>query len=254
MYEDVLKKAGLDEKQAKTYVACLELGPSKVPDIARKADIKRTTAYGILDELVSMGLVSIAKKGRTEFFRAQNPESIVAMLDANRKEVAAVMPDLAELYATHHIRPRVEFFEGSAGIKRIYDNTLTCKSKRIQQIVRVRDFKAFPGGDYSLEYLKRRVAKSITAYALHPNSDDDRDETYGTESDRWKRYVRYLPPDIFHASMIMIYDYKVAMVSTKEENFGFIIESKQFSNTLRAYFDFLWKIGSARPMDDAVAQ
>ena len=47
--------------------------------------------------------------------------------------------------------------------------------------------------------------------------------------------------------MIMIYDNKVAMVSTKEENFGFIIESKEFSNTLGAYFDFMWGLGSREP-------
>ena len=40
MYDKVLTKSGLDRKQAKIYLACLEVGPASVPDIAKKAGIK----------------------------------------------------------------------------------------------------------------------------------------------------------------------------------------------------------------------
>ncbi len=113
-------------------------------------------------------------------------------------------------------------------------------------MVRVKDIAAVVGAEYSAAYIRRRAGRGIVAHALHPNEGDVRDETYGKEDDKLKRFVRYLPPDIFHAAMIMIYDFKVAMVATKEENFGFIIESKEFSNTLRAYFGYLWKLGQAR--------
>jgi len=35
MYEKALIAAGFDEKQARVYIACLEAGPSKVPEIER---------------------------------------------------------------------------------------------------------------------------------------------------------------------------------------------------------------------------
>ena len=74
MYENVLKQTGLTEKQAKIYLACLELGQAKVPEIAKKAEIKRTTAYGILDELVSLGLVNYSQKNKQKLYRAGNPD------------------------------------------------------------------------------------------------------------------------------------------------------------------------------------
>jgi hypothetical protein len=37
------------------------------------------------------------------------------------------------------------------------------------------------------------------------------------------------------------------MASSKKENFGFIIESKEFANTIKAFFDFMWKLGSKEP-------
>jgi hypothetical protein len=142
------------------------------------------------------------------------------------------------------LRPQIQFFEGREGIKRIYEDTLLCRSKKILQIIKVKDFKEFPGGDFSANYIKQRVKKGIIAYSLHPSSGDIHDDLYAEESEQLKRKVRYLPPFIFHTATIMIYDHKVVMISTKAENFGFIIESKEFSNTLRAYFEFMWKLGS----------
>jgi sugar-specific transcriptional regulator TrmB len=247
MYEKALIQSGLTEKQAKIYLACLELGKTKVPEIAKKSGIKRTTAYGILDELTSLGLVGSSNKGKIKFFLAQEPSTIINILESRKKIMEAALPDLNHLFTSYQLRPRVQFFEGREGIKRIYEDTLKCRSKKIQQIVRVKDFIDFTGRQFSAEYIKKRADNKIVSFALHPKSDDVHDEIYGQESEKWKRHVRYLPPNMFYASMIMIYDFKVAMISTKAENFGFIIESKEFSNTLRAYFDFLWQIGSKDP-------
>ena len=48
---EVLNKTGLHEKEAKVYLALLELGTADVSDIAAKAGVKRPTSYLVLDEL-----------------------------------------------------------------------------------------------------------------------------------------------------------------------------------------------------------
>lgn len=250
MYEIELRGAGLDEKQAKVYLACLELGKAKVPEIARRSGIKRTTAYGILDELTALGFVGSSTKGNIKYFSAADPKSLIDNLEEKKKEIQNILPGLEEIYASYNVRPLVQFFEEKEGVKKIFEDTLKCKEKKIRQIVRVKDFVEFVGRDYSADYIKKRAEKNIVAYALHPKSDDIHDNTYGEESEKWKRHVRYLPPVMFYASMIMIYDHKVVMISTKKENFGFIIESREFSNTLKAYFDFMWNAGSKNPETD----
>jgi sugar-specific transcriptional regulator TrmB len=247
MYEKALIAAGLDEKQANVYVACLELGPSKVPEIAQAARIKRTTVYGIVGELVSMGLISASYKGKTKLYGAADPAVIMALLDERKKRVADIMPELSELFITHHVRPRVTFFEGREGLRKIYDDVLECKSKQIKMIARVRQHNEAIGDAFIKEFIRKRIARGIIARVLHPKSGDLYTNERGTEDIKLKRQVRYLPPNVFHAAMIMIYDHKVAMISTKEENFGFIIETKEFSNTLSAYFDFMWGLGSKEP-------
>lgn len=218
-----------------------------MPEIAREADIKRTTAYGILDELVKLGLVSSLSKGKQNVFTVKDPEQLVDLLEEKKKTVEGIIPELSELFVTHNIRPLIQFFEGKNGLKQVYTDVLNCKSKKVCQIVKAKTHSDLLGDSFVREYIQKRVARGITAYDLHPKSGDVYDEYRGKENIKLKRYVRYLPPQIFHAAMIMIYDHKVAMVSSKNENFGFIIESKEFSATLQAYFDFMWGLGSKEP-------
>jgi sugar-specific transcriptional regulator TrmB len=247
MYKSELIAAGLTKKQADVYLACLTLGPSKIPDVAREAQIKRTTVYGIVDELVGMGLLQSNYRGKRKLFEAQDPKVLLAMLDARKKRVTDAIPELTELFATRHVRPHVTFFEGREGVKKIYDDVLECRSKQLKQIVRARQHNEVVGDVFINEFIRKRIERGITTRNLHPKYGDLYTSDRGMEDPKRKRFVRYLPPNVFYAAIIMIYDHKVAMVSTKEENFGFIIESKEFSNTLSAYFDFMWGLGSKEP-------
>lgn len=247
MYENELIASGLSEKQAKIYIACVELGSTSVPEIARRAGIKRTTAYGVLDELVSMGLVNQSFKKKKKLFVAQEPQQIISLLKDRQRKIEEILPELSSLYANHSIRPKIIFFEGRDGLRKIYDDMLGCHSKEVRQIVRAKDHALVVGEEFVKKYISERVARGITAYVLHPKSGDVYTSDRGRENVKLKRFVRYLPPSAFYAAMIMIYDHKVAMVSTKKENFGFIIESREFANTLTAYFDLMWGLGSKTP-------
>lgn len=240
-------EAGLTHKQAQVYVACLEAGPSKIPKIATEAQIKRTTVYGIIEELEAMDLVKSSYKGKQKLYEAQDPALILKMLEEKKKRMAEILPGLSDLFMTRRVRPKIEFFEGREGVKKIYDDVLECKSKMLRQIARARQHNEVVGDKFIHEFIKKRYERGITAHILHPKSGDLYTADRGTEDPKRKKYVRYLPPSVFFAAMIIIYDHKVAMISTKEENFGFIIESKEFSNTLSAYFDFMWGLGSKTP-------
>jgi sugar-specific transcriptional regulator TrmB len=247
MYKGTLIAGGLTPKQAAVYEACLEAGASNVPDIARLANIKRTTAYGIIEELIGLGLLQSSYRGKRKLYAAQDPALMLDMLEEKKKRLAEVMPKLSDLFITRNVRPKITFFEGREGVRKIYDDLLECKSKQVKEIVRVRQHNEAVGDAFIKEFIKKRIARGIVTHNLHPKSGDIYTTERGMEDPKLKRYVRYLPPNIFYAAMIMIYDHKVAMISSKEEHFGFIIESKEFSNTLSAYFDFMWGLGSKEP-------
>ena len=93
-------------------------------------------------------------------------------------------------------------------------------------------------------YVEERAKKGIKALAIHPKDGDIYDEHFGKKSEWLKRETKYLPPSLFSMSMIMIYDNSVVAMSTKKENYGFVIESKEYSEAMKVMFDFLWKLGS----------
>lgn len=194
MYENVLIKAGLTDKQTKIYLACLELGRAGVPKIAKIAELKRTTAYGIVDELVGLGLLRLISTGKNQVFEAKNPENLVTILEVKKQDVQAVLPELKELFETHSIRPQVQFFEGRDGIKKIFADILNSDTKKVLQVVKNQELHNQGLDPYSGDYLKKRAEKGIIAFDLHPKSGSLYTKERGTTSEKYKRYVRYLPP------------------------------------------------------------
>jgi len=241
---DVLVKIGLKEKQAQVYLACLKLGASKVGAIQKESGIKRTTLYDILEELEELGLVSYTIKQKTRIYNPENPEQLKGLVEERVKNIQTILPDLQKLFFSVDYRPTMRFFAGVEGIKQIYKDSLACQEKKILQIVSVRDFQEFPGKKFMAWYVEERAKKGIKAIAIHPKSGDVYDGNFGENSQLLKREVKYLPPALFSMSMIMIYDNNVVAMSTKKENYGFIVESREYSQAMRMMFDFLWKLGS----------
>jgi len=71
--EELLNEAGLSDKEAKAYLAILEMGSSTIKPISARAGIKRTSVYNFIDHLIELGLVSKSiLRGRT-YYQATSP-------------------------------------------------------------------------------------------------------------------------------------------------------------------------------------
>ena len=64
----------ITEIEAKTYLACLELGSETVQNIAKKGQIKRPTCYVTLDNLFTKGYVAKIEKKSTTLYAAEDPK------------------------------------------------------------------------------------------------------------------------------------------------------------------------------------
>ena len=59
-----LEHLGLSDKEARVYLAALEMGPSPVQDISHKAHVNRATTYVMIESLAARGLMSTFQKGK----------------------------------------------------------------------------------------------------------------------------------------------------------------------------------------------
>jgi sugar-specific transcriptional regulator TrmB len=133
--EQYLKNLDLSEKEATVYIASLELGLSTIQEIARKSQISRSTTYEVIESLTKKELMSALTKGKKKYFSAEGPERLMALIDIKerefekrKKELKAILPELKELSRLSRERPKIKFYEGKQGIRRIQEDILRTKN------------------------------------------------------------------------------------------------------------------------------
>ncbi len=249
-----LTTLGFSEKETAVYLALLELGKRTVSPIARKAGINRTTAYDILDSLISKGLISVSGKEPLQEFVAESPDRISAFIQreitAKENQLKAVVELVPELKSLHNIsdRPKVRFYEGKQGMEQVYEDTLT-SSEPIRAFATYDDMeKALPG--YFPKYFERRARKGIKIRAIFPFTEAGVELTKHNQAQL--RETAIVPNKNFYFTPeINIYDNKVMIASWKEK-LGIIIESVEISEALKNIFELAW--AEAKRLETAIAK
>src|SRR5215469_2171027 len=78
---DYLKQLDLSDAEAKLYLRLLQSGPTSVRDLAQTVDIKRTTAYFYIDQLVEKGLIMKLVRGSKKLVAANEPENLKTLVE-----------------------------------------------------------------------------------------------------------------------------------------------------------------------------
>lgn len=237
-----LHTLGFSEKEATVYVALLELGHGTVTEIARKAGINRTTGYDILDSLANKGIVNVTGKEPKQEYAAEPPESVIEYLkreaEAAKARIAKageLLPQLRSVHATQN-RPKIKFYEGTDGLKQVYEDTLA-STEPIRAYANVDDMhKGLP--NYFPAYYKRRAEKGIAIRAIVPKTPIGM--ARGTYDEEEKREIAFVPPDKYYFSPeINIYDNKV-MIASWREKLGVIIESAEIADAMKKIYELAW--------------
>lgn len=235
--ENIVKNIGLTQKEAKVYLACLELGPSPASSIASRAKFNRVSTYDILEKLLQKGFVNFVIQNKIKYFNPTRPQVIAHEVERKTQEFKKALPELNRLYGeTSH--PRVRYLEGIDGIKAIYADTLTSKTEILNYAnsKEIRDHWT----NYDKEYVEKRAGKKIFLRGIAPM--DQYGEKVHKEDKKYYRDIRLVPAKKFDfGNEINIYDDKVAIISFKEDLIGMIIESHEIANTQRAIFKMAWE-------------
>lgn len=237
-----LEKIGLTEKQAKVYLACLELGGAGVSAISRKAKIKRTTCYHLLNDLINLGLVSKSKQKKAGFFIADDPKNIEKSAKLKMQSIQEILPQLEAVHNVLPQKPKISFYEGIEGMKTIWEDIL--KSSRAgDTILACTGFKTalqYLSKKWLQDYIKRRVAKKVRIKFITPSSGFVKE--FQPTSAREIREIKNVPEENWHFTADMqIYGRKIAIVSPEENFIGIIIDSKEIAKMMKMAFDLMWK-------------
>ena len=101
MLEAELIAFGLSQKQAKVYLATLELGEAPASQIAKHCGERRLSTYSLLERLCSMEFLSCYEKRRVRIYRVNSPEAFLKHCDdqilnirAKRDRLRNFLPDI----------------------------------------------------------------------------------------------------------------------------------------------------------------
>lgn len=239
--ETLLKEIGLNEKEAKTYLAILELGESTIKPIATRAGIKRTSIYNFIDHLVELGIISQAEVRGRMHYKAEPPEKLVEIQRTRLERIKSIMPEFASIFNSNAKKPKISYFEGAEQVKNIVKEEPKC-NKEALYIWPGEDVTEMVGGkSFMVEINKQRIEKGVFIKSIRFR---EKDLPFDTSSHGLENLleIRWAPEDININIGVGIYDTgKVSFFSSKNENFGILIESKELYNAMRVFHNLLWE-------------
>lgn len=235
-----LQSLGLSEKESALYLSALELGQETISELARHAQLKRPTAYLILEELKQRGLINTIVKGNRTYYGAEEPQKLLGLIAEKQRALLATLPLLEALNNRRADKPRVRFYEGKEGLLRIYEEMFATKEMRFWGSV-AGAAKNVP--DIVSWFTKLSLREKPVVYDLLADTPTDRE--YARRVIRPGYQIRFFPEKDKLEVDSMLAENKISFCTFSPEPHGLIIDS----SSIAASFKLLWKLAwqSAEP-------
>lgn len=238
-----LKNLGLSEKEAKIYLALLQLGPATPYQIANKAGIKRPTSYVITEELVEKGLIVHVPGEDKKRYIARTPDAFIEEQGEKLRAARAILPELRSFQKGTVEKPSIMYYEGADGMRQAYDY-----KKRELHGKEIVGFFASPE-DASpevtkvfLEWNEYKEKYGPKVRGLTVDNSNLKDYAKYLEPDKGSIEAKFLPPELYSAKVsIESCDKKFVRICLIESAQTLIIESPKFAVALGETFELLWR-------------
>ncbi len=233
---------GLSEKEARAYLALLELEIAGVQEIAKASGINRSSAYVTLESLKNDGLVSVSDDKNVRQYVATPPEAILRSAEDKAhkqaeilKKIEKVIPEMKALFKGTRRKPIVKVFEGKEGLISAFEDVLTSREK----LMRVYSSPGNLGGiigSYLPEFIQKRFKLKIRMHGIHP-ADDIHTRLMQEHPNKFDSYALVPNSKEKFPADLAIYDEKIGYMSADSGGTAIIIESKEMSSVMKNIFD-----------------
>jgi len=241
----LLLRIGLDEKEIEVYLALLPLKVARASAIAKAAKQERSHVYLLLRNLEEKGLVSEIERGKVIHFVAESPERLKQYVEERERELKSlsplidgILPILSSLTKPLTGAPRVTMLKGVSGMKQMYRDAL--HQEICGMFNPAANYKAFGENIVSITLGKTPIRGRDLLV------DGPATKRYLKEIPPHEDYVvRLLPKETQFETDTMIVGDVVYLIAYDNEQTIVRIENKNIADAFRAWFEILWKAGSA---------
>lgn len=246
--ENDLVQIGLSKKEARVYLAALELGQSAVQEISKKAQVNRTTTYIVLESLIKKGLCSTFHQDKKTFYNADSPEGLDRIFEIQKNEIInkqntleRIFPQLKAVYNRQEDKPIVRFYEGKEGLLTMSAQLSNKKNEIVRMIYSVDELQKVFTEKERQEAKIARLEKSIKTKVLYTFKNGIKSSTM--DGERIKIDEKKFPVK----ADIALFNGKVRMASLGGKKLtGVIIQDEAIYQTLVSLFELAWEAAKKR--------
>lgn len=242
----ILNQIGLSKTEIDIYLHGLNHETIDVAKLVVLTNIKRTTIYHALNTLAQKGLAAKQESGGKMQFTMTEPNKLLKLVRREIENLKTQENELKEILPLLDIKKdkgdsafQVFHYEGIDGIKMVVDEALYCQSRHWDIIAPPKNFFSEFDKEYAKYYLNKRKARQIKSRSIW-EKDPKRRILDAEEIE--ERQPRYLPKEFYgrFKSVIILFDNKVAIISSYDELRAILIHSKEVKDTIQILFDGLW--------------
>jgi len=236
---NVLQDLGLDSKEAKIYLALLELGSGTVQEVSQKSGVKRTNIYNFIGPLKGKGIINEIVEDDKIILVPENPDILVKRAERNYQEIKVALPELMGIFNLPGTKPKVRFYEGIEGLKKGWGDLL--ETREIGgKIYAFSDYEkiaeTFPT-NFPWYVPEKRANKKIFFYCVAKDGPKGREvQSKDKTQMRETKLFRELKLD----TEINVFENKVAMLSFRRPYSAVIIEDRAIAMSLKSIWDGWW--------------
>jgi sugar-specific transcriptional regulator TrmB len=240
VFTSVLVENGFSEKEAALYLAILEAGEATLGNIAKRANIKRSTVYSLVDELKKKGVVSAMKKRGINYISALSPRLLIDRFEQSTERAKNILPGLMDLAYASPVKPRIRFYEGIDGLNEM----LFEASHSTHDYIGFTDYEKMPAEMYRFirkEVAPRREKNNVMLRLIVPRNKGNAKVVSEYHHQVEHRMVDF-PSRKNHIEILLYEGSKIGFMSYKKgEMFGVVMDSEAIFTTLHDLFMVIWE-------------
>lgn len=235
-----LKGIGLEDKEARVYLALVESGTASVSDIARRAELKRPIVYYVLERLHKRGYAHSVQVGKVRHFAASDPTRVLRDSQAAAEELRFMLPLILALQDKGTAKPRIEYLEGKEAILSVYRyyNTRT-DARFLTSIQRLNEFIPEETETWLRNYESGKTKKKTKATLL---TDTPADRAWAKRAIKAGQSVRTVPHGMSIDMDFSIVD-NILSITSFDPLFIVVIHSERVAKSAGQLFDLAWESG-----------
>lgn len=236
---ELVRQYGLSENEAKLYLAALELGEASVQDMAKKAAVKRTSIYYMLDELESKGVLTTTKRNKKIYYIAASPTDLLKSFRSRLVEFEKTAEILEQHRGKIFKKPRIYFLQGPSGFKQVWNLIFNSHPKEYRITTEGLNFLDFVKEKYVIsDIIKLKKDLGVKSFQIIPDSAYARKIVAKDAVEN--RQSRLLPLHTKLPFTEIISSSLVAYISPRFNDNIFVVEDETFAEGRKVVFDLLW--------------